>query len=165
MCSLLFENNFLTIEGVRFASISKKTPLTKLSFAFVSLALPLLVYGAYPLVLGMTVLAKEVQANRDQSASSSCYNMLPPVWYVYGAYPHVLGMPALAKDFQASRSRSAKHSSKCCLLYVMSMVPTLVFWECQFWQMRSMHANRSRSSSSSRYNLLPPVCYVYGAYP
>jgi hypothetical protein len=33
----------LTIEGVRFASISKKTPLSKLSFAFVSLALPLLV--------------------------------------------------------------------------------------------------------------------------
>ncbi len=42
MCSLRFENNFLTIEGVRFASISKKTPLSKLSFAFVSLALPLL---------------------------------------------------------------------------------------------------------------------------
>ncbi len=33
------ENNLLTIEGVRFASISKKTPL---SFACVSLALPLL---------------------------------------------------------------------------------------------------------------------------
>jgi hypothetical protein len=43
MCSLRFENNFLTIEGVRFASISKKTLLLKLSFAFVSLALPLLV--------------------------------------------------------------------------------------------------------------------------
>jgi hypothetical protein len=43
MCSLRFENNLLTIEGVRFASISKKTPLSKLSFAFVSLALPLLV--------------------------------------------------------------------------------------------------------------------------
>ncbi len=42
MCSLRFENNFLTIEGVRFASISKKTPLSKLLFAFVSLALPLL---------------------------------------------------------------------------------------------------------------------------
>jgi hypothetical protein len=42
MCSLRFENNLLTIEGVRFASISKKTPLSKLSFAFVSLALPLL---------------------------------------------------------------------------------------------------------------------------
>ncbi len=42
MCSLHFENNLLTIEGVRFASISKKTPLSKLSFAFVSLALPLL---------------------------------------------------------------------------------------------------------------------------
>jgi hypothetical protein len=42
MCSLRFENNFLTVEGVRFASISKKTPLSKLSFAFVSLALPLL---------------------------------------------------------------------------------------------------------------------------
>jgi hypothetical protein len=42
MCSLCFENNLLTIEGVRFASISKKTPLSKLSFAFVSLALPLL---------------------------------------------------------------------------------------------------------------------------
>ncbi len=38
MCSLRFKNNFLTIEGVRFASISKKTPM----FAFVSLALPLL---------------------------------------------------------------------------------------------------------------------------
>ncbi len=33
----------LSSEGVRFASISKKTPLSKLSFAFVSLALPLLV--------------------------------------------------------------------------------------------------------------------------
>ncbi len=43
MCSLRFENNILTFEGVRFASISKKTPLSKLSFAFVSLALPLLV--------------------------------------------------------------------------------------------------------------------------
>jgi hypothetical protein len=43
MCALHFENNFHTIEGVRFASISKKTPLSKLSFAFVSLVLPLLV--------------------------------------------------------------------------------------------------------------------------
>jgi hypothetical protein len=43
MCLLRFENNLLTIEGVRFASISKKTPLSKLSFAFVSLALPLLI--------------------------------------------------------------------------------------------------------------------------
>ncbi len=43
MCSLRFENNLLTVEAVRFASISKKTPLSKLSFAFVSLALPLLV--------------------------------------------------------------------------------------------------------------------------
>jgi hypothetical protein len=42
MCSLRFENNLLTFEGVRFASMSKKTPLSKLSFAFVSLALPLL---------------------------------------------------------------------------------------------------------------------------
>ncbi len=42
MCSLRFENNLLTIEGIRFASISKKTPISKLSFAFVSLALPLL---------------------------------------------------------------------------------------------------------------------------
>jgi hypothetical protein len=44
MCSLRFENNLLTIEGVRYASILKKTPLSKLSFAFVSLALPLLVF-------------------------------------------------------------------------------------------------------------------------
>jgi hypothetical protein len=36
MCSLRFENYLITIEGVRFASISKKTPLSKLSFAFVS---------------------------------------------------------------------------------------------------------------------------------
>jgi hypothetical protein len=42
MCSLRIENNLLTFEGVRFASISKKTPLSKLSFTFVSLALPLL---------------------------------------------------------------------------------------------------------------------------
>ncbi len=42
MCSLHFENNLLSIEGVRFASISKKTLLSKLSFAYVSLALPLL---------------------------------------------------------------------------------------------------------------------------
>jgi hypothetical protein len=45
MCSLRFENNFLTVEAVRFASISKKTPLSKLSFPFVSLALPLLIKG------------------------------------------------------------------------------------------------------------------------
>jgi hypothetical protein len=43
MCSLRLENNLLTIAGVRFVSISKKTPLSKPSFAFVSLALPLLV--------------------------------------------------------------------------------------------------------------------------
>ncbi len=43
MCSLRFENNLLSSEGVRFALISKKTLLSKLSFAFVSLALPLLV--------------------------------------------------------------------------------------------------------------------------
>ncbi len=42
MCSLRFENNLLTIECVRFASISNKTALSKLSFPFVSLALPLL---------------------------------------------------------------------------------------------------------------------------
>jgi hypothetical protein len=42
MCSLRFENNLLSSEGVRFASISKKTLISKLSFAFVSLALPLL---------------------------------------------------------------------------------------------------------------------------
>ncbi len=42
MCSLRFENNLLTFEGVRFASISKKKLILKLSFAFVSLALPLL---------------------------------------------------------------------------------------------------------------------------
>jgi hypothetical protein len=42
MCSLRLENNVLTIEGVRFASIWKKTPLSKLSFALVSLALLLL---------------------------------------------------------------------------------------------------------------------------
>jgi hypothetical protein len=43
MCSLRFENNLLSSEGVHFASISKKALLSKLSFAFVSLALPLLV--------------------------------------------------------------------------------------------------------------------------
>jgi hypothetical protein len=41
-CSLRFENNLFTIEGVRFALIAKKTPLSKLSFAFVSLTLPFL---------------------------------------------------------------------------------------------------------------------------
>jgi hypothetical protein len=46
MCSLRFENNLFTIEGVHFASISKKTPLSKLSFASVLLALPLLVASA-----------------------------------------------------------------------------------------------------------------------
>jgi hypothetical protein len=51
MCSLRFENNLLTIEGVRFDSISKKTPLSTLSFAFVSLALPFLVYP-YSTALG-----------------------------------------------------------------------------------------------------------------
>jgi hypothetical protein len=44
ICSLLFENNLLTIEGVCVASISKKTPLLKLSFAFISISLPLLVH-------------------------------------------------------------------------------------------------------------------------
>jgi hypothetical protein len=44
MCSLRFENNLLSSEGVRFASISKKTLFAKLSFAFVLLALPLLVH-------------------------------------------------------------------------------------------------------------------------
>jgi hypothetical protein len=41
MCSLRFENNLLTIEGVRFASISKKTPLSKLfvRFRFASVAI------------------------------------------------------------------------------------------------------------------------------
>jgi hypothetical protein len=42
MCSLPLENSLLTSEGIRFASISKKTSLSKLSFAFDSLALPLL---------------------------------------------------------------------------------------------------------------------------
>ena len=42
MCSLRFENNLLSSEGVLFASILKKTLLSKLSFAFISLALPLL---------------------------------------------------------------------------------------------------------------------------
>ncbi len=42
MCSLRFENNLLSSEDVRFVSISKKTLLSKLLFALVSLALPLL---------------------------------------------------------------------------------------------------------------------------
>jgi hypothetical protein len=46
MCSLPFENNLLTIEGVHFALILKKTPLSKLLFAFVSVALPLLMVTA-----------------------------------------------------------------------------------------------------------------------
>jgi hypothetical protein len=57
MCSLRIENNLFTIKGVRFASISKKTPLSKLSFAFVSLALPLLIKG-----LGETGLRKKPEA-------------------------------------------------------------------------------------------------------
>jgi hypothetical protein len=42
MCLLRFKNNLLTIEGVRFVSILKKAPLSKLSLAFVSISLPLL---------------------------------------------------------------------------------------------------------------------------
>jgi hypothetical protein len=42
MCSLHFENNLLSSEDVRLALISKKTLLSKFSFAFVLLALPLL---------------------------------------------------------------------------------------------------------------------------
>jgi hypothetical protein len=63
MCSLRFENNLLTIEGVRFASISKKTPLSKLSFAFVSLALPLL-------LLCMCVIVEQVSSvyTKDQKS-------------------------------------------------------------------------------------------------
>jgi hypothetical protein len=60
MCSLRFENNLLTIKGVRFASISKKTPLSKLSFAFVSLALLLLNIYIY-ILLGLPVFAKRSQ--------------------------------------------------------------------------------------------------------
>jgi hypothetical protein len=52
MCSLRFKNNLLSSEGVRFASISKKTLLSKLLFAFVSLALPSLDGGSLLLVLG-----------------------------------------------------------------------------------------------------------------
>ncbi len=44
MCLLRFENNLLTIEGVRFTSILKKKPLSKLSFALISLGLPLLLW-------------------------------------------------------------------------------------------------------------------------
>jgi hypothetical protein len=64
MCSLRFENNLLTIEGVCFASISKKTPLSKLSFAFVSLALPLLVvaFDRSPFQLFTLFLNKSMQA-------------------------------------------------------------------------------------------------------
>jgi hypothetical protein len=43
--SLHFENNLLTINGVRFSSISEKTLLLKLSFAFISISLPLLCSG------------------------------------------------------------------------------------------------------------------------
>ncbi len=50
----------LIIEGVPFASISKKTPLSKLSFAFVSLALPLLVHITRVLSAGGTVRITEV---------------------------------------------------------------------------------------------------------
>jgi len=37
MCSLRLKNNLLSSEGVRFAPISKKTPVSKLSFAFVAI--------------------------------------------------------------------------------------------------------------------------------
>jgi hypothetical protein len=40
MCSLRFESNFLTIEGVGFALILKKTPLSKLCFASVAITTP-----------------------------------------------------------------------------------------------------------------------------
>jgi hypothetical protein len=40
MCLLCFKNNLLTIKGVHFALISKKTPLSKLLFAFVSISSP-----------------------------------------------------------------------------------------------------------------------------
>ncbi len=39
MCLLRFKNNLLTIEEVRFASILKKTPISKLSYAFASVAI------------------------------------------------------------------------------------------------------------------------------
>ena len=47
MCSLCFKNNLLTIEVVHFASISKKATLSKLSFAFVLISLPLLAQKLY----------------------------------------------------------------------------------------------------------------------
>ncbi len=64
MCSLRFENNLLSFEGVRFASISKKTLLSKLSFAFVSLALPLLVVIINS-VLTLQVLTASLPHNRE----------------------------------------------------------------------------------------------------
>jgi hypothetical protein len=39
MCSLRFENYLLSIEDVRFASISKRTPLSKLWLAFVAITM------------------------------------------------------------------------------------------------------------------------------
>ncbi len=42
MCLLCFKNNLLTIECVRFTSILKKSILSNLSIAFVSLSLPFL---------------------------------------------------------------------------------------------------------------------------
>jgi hypothetical protein len=69
MCSLCFENNLLTIEGVRFASISKKTPLLKLSFAFVSLALPLLYCTIWPLA------AQRKRTQTRSARSTKCRNV------------------------------------------------------------------------------------------
>ncbi len=63
MCSLRFENSLLTFEGVRFASISKKTPLSKLSFALVLLALPL---------LHMTLLHILVTAQEQKQGDVPC---------------------------------------------------------------------------------------------
>jgi hypothetical protein len=68
MCSLHFENIFLSSEGVRFASISKKTLLSKLPFAFVSLALPLLHLSEQGSVLReLTILHKSFWLGQERS--------------------------------------------------------------------------------------------------
>jgi hypothetical protein len=47
-------------------------------------------------------------------------------------------MPVLEKrSMPIGASSLAAPTVDYCLQYVMSMVPTLVFWECQFWQMKS----------------------------
>ncbi len=97
MCSLRFENNLLTIEGVRFASISKKTPLSKLSFALVSLALPLLGITSRKCHKTINVLYSSIAIERRRCSREYGKNISYGIWERGRARPHVISQPCLGR--------------------------------------------------------------------